>query len=121
MSKEQDWLNQITEFASNSAWMLEKYGGYCEAPYDFQRHHIEGRKAKRKFNYESTCVGWFYVIPVPFEMHDVSSTHNLSVTHAKNRFEGVVGTQLELFVDMIDSMLDSGYEIPFDLDLLGVL
>jgi len=122
VTKEQKWLNTITDFASSTLWMLDKYGGYCENPYVFDRHHITGRKAKRKINYVSVVVGEWYVIPVPFEMHDVHQTkHKLNVTHCKNAFEAVIGTQKELFTDMVNSMRDLGYTIPFDDEVIEAL
>lgn len=121
MTKEQKWLNTITDFAISTSWMLEKYGGYCESPYHFDRHHCIGRKAKRKVNFISTPVGHWYVLPVPFELHDVHSNSKLNVTHCKKAFEATIGTQKALFVDMVDSMRDLGYSIPFDNDVVAAL
>ena len=114
----QEWLNQITDFANNSDFMVRWYGGYCFGPHHFQRHHILGRKAKRKINFVSVKVGEWVVIPVPFELHDVSQNHPLSVTHAKNKFEGVIGTQKDIFADMVRCMRSCGYVIPFDNEVV---
>lgn len=112
------WLEQITEFANNSDFMVRWYGGHCCNPYHFQRHHILGRKAKRKINFVSVTIGEWVVIPVPFELHDVSQNHPLSVTHAKNKFEGVIGAQKDIFRNMVDCMRSNGYEIPFDNEVV---
>lgn len=105
----QAWLDQITDFARNSRWLVKKFGGYCDNPYDIQRHHVEGRKAKRKINGVAKVIGGYYVFVVPTELHDVHSNNSLNVTHCKRKFEEMFGTQKEIYLDMVDSMIDYGY------------
>lgn len=121
MTKEQKWLNTITEFALNSDWLMRHFGGYCEDVYSIHRHHVVGRKAKEKVNLVSTPVGHWYVLPLPVELHDVHSNNKYHVAKCRPAFNNTFGTELELFRDLIDSMLDSGYTIPFDLEIMGAL
>lgn len=116
------WHSTIAEFASNSDYMIRHYGGYCDDPLSFHLHHVIGARAKRKVNFVSTHVGEFVVIPVPVELHDVSSNNRLNVTHQKKHFERVFGSQLSLWLDMINQMRILGYNIPFGQEIItGVL
>ncbi len=116
-----DWMNAITDFANSTGWMLDKFGGYCDNPYHLQRRHIFGKEAKRKINYETTNVGHCAILPIPFELHDVSSNNKLNVTHNKKAFESVFGTQKELLADMAEQMRELGYHVPFDDELIEAL
>jgi hypothetical protein len=117
----QAWLNQITEFASESQWMVKTYGGLAFDPKGFQRHHIEGRKSKRKIDGVSQIIGEWYVIAIPFMLHDVHSNHPQSVTHAKRVFEATFGTQKDLFFDMVNSMIDYGYDVLLPSEVINAI
>ena len=112
------WLKTITDFANNTDFMIRWYGGHCFEPYYFQRHHILGKQVKRKINLVSEHVGEYVVIPVPFELHDVSSNNRLNVTHCKNSFEGVIGRQKDIFKDMVNCMRSNDYEVPFNNEVV---
>lgn len=114
------WMEDITEFALSSNW-LNKFSGYCDNPYHFQRHHVYGREAKRKVNLVSANVGHIAILPIPFELHDVSSNNRLNATHFKKRFESVFGTQKELFIDLCQEMEKAGFVLPFDKEVLKYL
>ena len=116
-----DWMSAITDFASSTSWMLDKLGGYCDEPYYLQRHHIFGKEAKRKINFETTSVGHCAILPVPYELHYVHSKHKLNVTNCKKAFENTFGTQKELLADMVKQMRELGYHVPFDDELIEAL
>lgn len=120
---EKRWCSSVANFATNSGWLTDKFGGYCANPYLFQIHHIEGRQAKRKINFVTEKIGEWFIAPVPFELHDVHQTQNkLNVTHNKKAFEKTFGTQKELWFDMVKAMELEGYEIPFNEDTMeGVI
>lgn len=116
-----DWMNAITDFANSTSWVLDKFGGWCYNPYHIQRHHIFGKEAKRKIDFETTNVGHCAILPIPFELHDVSSNNKLNVTHNKKAFENTFGTQNELLADMVKQMRELGYHVPFDDELIDAL
>ena len=119
---EQKWCKDVAHFAMNSHWMINKFGRHTENPCKFHIHHVEGRKAKRKVNFVSTQIGEFYILPVPIDLHDVNRTDNpLNVTHAKKKFEAVIGTQKELWIDMVNCMSNMGYVVPFDSEVMDVI
>lgn len=116
---EKRWIASVANFACNSGWLTEMFGGYCDNPYLYHIHHVEGREAKRKINYISVKVGEFFILPVPIELHDVHQTQNkLNVTHNKKAFEKTFGTQKEIWLSMVEQMKVDGYEIPFDQELM---
>ena len=111
---EKQWHSDVAEFASNGSFMVSIYGGHCSNPREFQLDHILGAQAKRKVNLVSEKVGEFAVIPVPIELHDITSNHPLNVTTNKKKFESVIGNRLDIWLRMVFLMESSGYTIPFD-------
>ena len=104
------WMNDITEWASDNIHMLYT-GGYAQDCI-FQRHHVLGRSAK----HNKIAIGHWFIIPVPFDLHDISSNHFLNVTHHKHAFTDRFGNQRDLFLEMVEEMRDDGYELPpFDV------
>ena len=67
-----------------------------------------GRAAKNN----KVSIGHEFILPVPFDLHDVSSNHPLNVTHRKKAFVKEFGSQRDLFFTMLESMRDYGYELP---------
>lgn len=118
---EQQWVNSVADFATNSNWLFKNFRGYSGDPCAYHIHHIEGRKAKRKVNLISEKVGEFYILPVPIDLHDVHSNNPLNVTHAKKKFESVIGEQKELWRDMVNRMRNEGYLIPFNNDTMEAI
>ena len=87
------------------------------APYDFQLHHVVGRKGKHK----KVDIGHWFIIPLPTRLHAVGSGNELNVTHYRNRFTDAFGLQSELFEEMIDSMVESGVTLPFGQDVINAI
>jgi hypothetical protein len=104
-AKQRQWMNNITEWAENNLAML--YGCTYECV-DIQRHHVLGRSAK----HNKVDIGHWFILPVPFELHDVSSNHPENVTHRKKAFVRAFGNQRDLFLTMVEDMRDYGYELP---------
>ena len=99
------WMSDITEWAENNIQIL--YGDeWSNKP--IQRHHVLGRSAK----HNKVEIGHWFILPVPFELHDVSSNHDLNVTHRKKAFTREFGKQFQLFEKMCLSMEDYGYNMP---------
>ena len=102
---QRQWRRNITEWAYDNIHTL--YGlKYLNS--NFQRHHVLGRSA----THNNVAIGHWFIIPVPFELHDVSSNHPLNVTHHKRAFTEKYGMQRDLFLQMVEAMRDDCYELP---------
>tara|TARA_R110000851_G_scaffold104433_1_gene222145 strand:+ start:195 stop:629 length:435 start_codon:yes stop_codon:yes gene_type:complete len=99
------WMSDIVDWAVCNLGLLygDKYDGAIP-----QLHHVLGRSAK----HNKVAIGHWFVLPVPFELHDVSSNHHFNVTHCKNNFTNQFGSQRDLFQKMVISMIYLGYRIP---------
>ncbi len=106
-TEQKKWMSDIHEWACEN---IEKLYGdeyvYQESP--FQLHHVMGRSAKKN----KVAIGHWFIIPVPFELHDISSNHHFNVTHCKRNFTNQYGMQSDLFNKMVAMMDDSGYLTP---------
>ena len=100
-----DWLSTITD-----------YGCVVTGRSDIQRHHVLGRKAK----HNKVAIGEWFVLPLWWELHDVSSNHPQNVTHYKHRFTDGYGLQSELFAEMVERLIDRGFEVP-DQEILDAI
>lgn len=104
-AKQRQWMKDIAEWANNNN---------IDLLYDFeggkgiQLHHVLGRSYKQS----KVAIGHWFVIPVPFELHDVNSGHIDNVTHYKHRFTDRFGNQRDLFRDMVNDMRMEMYELP---------
>lgn len=104
-AKQKQWMSDIAEWAENNIQIL--YGDeWSNKP--IQLHHVLGRSAK----HNKVAIGHEFILPVPFELHDVSSNHELNVTHRKKSFIKEFGSQVKLYEDMVVSMIYCGYIIP---------
>lgn len=99
------WMSDITEWAYDN--LQNTYGiRYFNA--NFQRHHVLGRSAKKN----KVAIGHWFILPIPFELHDVSSDHPENVTHNKKGFVKRFGNQRDLFINMVEDMSLDGYDTP---------
>jgi len=101
------WMSDIVDWSINNIGMLytSKYDGAIP-----QLHHVLGRSAKQN----KIAIGHWFILPVPFELHDVSSDHPLNVTHNKKAFTAMYGMQRVLFDSMYYSMMNQGYTVPIN-------
>lgn len=106
-SEQRKWMNSIIQFAQTDIHHL--FGlDYEHSP--FQLHHVLGRSAK----HNKVPIGHYFILPVPFILHDVSSNHEFNVTHHKNAFTEEFGSQRCLFESMYFFMKGYGYSVPSD-------
>lgn len=108
-AQQKKWMQDITDWACDNLHLL--YGSEYSSS-NIQRHHVLGRSAKQN----KVSIGHWFIIPVPFWLHDVSSNHPENVTHHKKSFVKRFGAQRELFDVMYQSMKDIGYNVP-DIDV----
>lgn len=99
------WMSDIAEWAVEN---IAKLYGHEWSGTQFQLHHVYGRAAK----HNKVAIGHWDILPVPFDLHDVSSNNNLNVTHNKKKFTATFGSQSYLFDVMVTDMQWLGYDLP---------
>jgi hypothetical protein len=104
-TKEKDWRKDITQLIDELGIGC-LYKGYTYEPY--QRHHVLGKSAK----HNKIHIGYWFINPVPFELHDVNSNHEFNVTHHKKAFKSEYGNESEIFKRLIVLMKEHGYNTP---------
>ena len=98
------WMSDISKWANdNLEYLFPDYIGE-----GFQLHHVLGRSAK----HNKVPIGHEFILPVPIDLHDVDSNHDLNVTHHKHSFTDAFGMQRNLFDSMYSSMINQGYIVP---------
>lgn len=104
-AKQKQWMKDIAEWAGNDGMEL-LYAVDC--PKGFQLHHVLGRSAK----HNKVAIGHEFIIPVPFELHDVNESSPYNVTHFKHEFTRIFGDQRNLYDIMCTDMIMMNYEVP---------
>lgn len=99
-AKEQKFMEAVAEFGLYHLFKLnpEWSGG-------FQIHHVIGRSGK----HNKVHIGHWFILPIPFDLHDVHSNHPLNVTHFRKRFTAEFGNQRDLWLKMVELM---DYDVP---------
>ena len=106
-SEQKKWMDDITDYI-NFNGLGELYGEEYEGDINIQRHHVLGRSAKQN----KVAIGHWFVIPVPFALHDPSMNHEFHVGKCKKAFVIRFGTQRDLFDTMYHNMHSEGYKVP---------
>ena len=104
------WMQTISDW-----YQCTGFSGLVLNEYQFQLHHVVGRKAK----HNKVSIGEWFILPLPARYHDVSSNNPFNVTHYRHIFTLEFGLQSELFKEMIDSMVESGIKLPFGDDVIN--
>ena len=117
-AQEKQWHNTVAEWAKESDWLQDTFGPFVSMPYDFHIDHIIGASKKRKINLVSVKVGEFAVIPMPIQLHGITSNHPLNRTLRPATFRDYIGDEKLLFKRMIHAMKDDGIEIPFSDEII---
>ena len=109
-AKQKKWMQDIVEWSTCNMGLLygDEYDGAIP-----QLHHVTGRSSKQN----KVHIGHWFILPVPFELHDVSSNHSCNVTHRKKAFTKRFGNQRELFKTMVLNMEEIGFRVPY-IDIL---
>jgi len=106
------FMESIIELV-NMASLGVLYGESYDNDFNFQMHHVKGRS----FKHNKTAIGHWFLLPVPFDLHDVSSNHPHNVTHHKHKFTERFGNQSQIFMDILKMMdwNEIDYTIPDDV------
>jgi len=101
------WMSDITEFI-NDVGLDILYGPDYEGDTRMQRHHVLGRSAK----HNKVAIGHWFVIPVPYELHEPNLNHKYHVGSNKKGFVKKYGSQCGLFQCLVGFMAQWGYDTP---------
>lgn len=115
---EKKWHSDVARFATESDWLIKKFGGFCVMPSEFQLDHVIGAQAKRKVNLVSEKVGEWVVIPVPIDLHMTKRNNPYSICKSRRVFEKQFGNCITMWVEMVQRMKREGYTIPFSDDVI---
>lgn len=112
---QKQWMADITYFIMENG-LGDLYG--CDYIYDvrMQRHHVLGRSAK----HNKVAIGHWFVIAIPFELHDPNVNHAFHVGKCKKAFVKRFGTQRSIFKRMYQTMKQQGYKVP-DIDVYNAI
>lgn len=106
-AKQKQWMSDIADWADTNLYIL--YGDDYGSDYEpIELHHVTGRSSKQN----KVAIGHEFILPVPYELHNVMSNHKDNVTNFKKNFVKRFGTQRELFSEMVVIMKAQGYEVP---------
>jgi len=108
-SVQKKWMSDIAEFISETG-LNGLYGSEFENRFDFQLHHVVGRKGK----HNKIAIGHEFIIPVPVELHEVMSNDPDNITNFKNNFVKRFGSQSGIFQVLCSCMSQWGYKVPSD-------
>ena len=107
---QKQWMKDISD-ACQYGVIGALYGEEYDDCANWQLHHVKGRS----FKHNKVSIGHWLILPVPFDLHDVSSNHPLNVTHHKNAFTNEFGMQTELMGELVGLMSAMGfYKLPPD-------
>lgn len=96
-AEQKRWISNVAQWGAENCG--EVYGLHFHHQ-PIQVHHVCGRSYKQN----KIPIGHWFILPIPFELHDVSSNHNYNVTHHRHNFTAVYGMQRELFLNMVNAM-----------------
>jgi hypothetical protein len=98
-------------------YLVRDKGPIVPGPGPYQLHHVYGRTYK----HNKVLIGPWYVILLPWHLHDVASNDENNVTHYPKRFAQVYGFQRDLFLEMCDSFVTNGIILPFGQEVIQAI
>lgn len=107
-TKQKKWMADITEFINDEGLGM-LYPDYDQSR-NMQRHHVLGRSAKQN----KIAIGHWFVIPVPYELHEPNLNHEFHVGSNKKNFVRKYGSQRGIFQCLVSCMAQWGYDVPPD-------
>lgn len=105
-------LNKKPSKAVEKAWLqrVANYGCVVTGQSNIQLHHCVGREGK----HNKYHIGRWFVLPLAFDLHDVSSNNEYNITHHRKAFVQEYGREGMLFLDMC-ICLEEDEPLPFDI------
>ena len=84
---------------------------------DIQIHHVLGEQAIRN----KVKVGGWYILPLHWRIHDMSSNIKPNITHHRKAFCEKYGTEKYLFFRLLFAFWVAGIEVPVPTDVLNAI
>lgn len=106
---QKQWMLTVVEYG-------QEYGCIATGRSGLQHHHVVGPKGKQN----KVLIGPWFVLPIWWELHDVSSNNPNNVTHFRHRFTDLYGKQKLLFAEMVETLQNGGIEVPEE-DILSAI
>ena len=110
------WMDDITEYVNENG-LGELYGHEYDGHTNIQRHHVLGRTAR----HNKIHIGHWFIIPVPFELHDPNVNHKYHVGKCKNAFVRRFGNQRDIYEHLVTIMECQGYAVPPHVNHYAIL
>lgn len=115
-TKEKQFLKAVMDFNGDYGVGYLYGAEWDKSP--LQCHHVCGRTYKQN----KVHIGHYFILPIPFDLHDVHSNHPLNVTHWRNSFAIEFGYQRDLWLKMIHKMQSEIVLIDkISLDVVGAI
>ena len=114
-TEQKKWMRDMSDFIQ--AVGIDKFYGDEFRGGNFELHHVLGRSAK----HNKVSIGHEFIIPVPFDLHNVLSNHSDNVTHFKHNFTKRFKMQREIFHDIYVEMKNYKYQVPDELVLNEIM
>ena len=102
---EKEWLERVAN-----------HGCVVNGNSQVQIHHCVGREGKQ----DKLFIGRWFVLPLSFWLHDVSSMHCWNVTHRRKNFIKEFGLESEIWHRMI-LKLAAESPLPFGRDIIDAV
>ena len=101
------WIKRVAQYSEDHG----EFPNQRFAP--FQIHHSVGRKGKHnKFE-----IGEWFILPIEFQYHDVSSNNPFNITHWRKRYCIEFGNERDQFAAMCAVIKGEDGELPFSDDV----
>ena len=117
MSKKQPSQTLITRWHGMVEWYVAMNGPVVKGAGQVQFHHVKGRT----YMHNKVHIGEWFILPLPWEYHDVHSNSGLCVTHFPKNFVAEFGKQSELWKPMVDEIRGYYRQLPFDQDVIDAV
>jgi len=102
------WNQRVRKYADDHG--AEPYGDF----FNYQIHHVAGASYKHNKVY----IGNWFVLPVSFQYHDMSSNDALNVTHHRRHYEEAFGKQSAIWLEMVNVIRDQDGTLPFSDEVI---
>jgi len=111
-------MNEKPTRKSEKAWLsrVADHGCVATRQSNIQLHHSVGREGKQNKYH----IGRWFVLPLAFDLHDVSSNEPLNITHHRKSFIEYYGLESKLFFRMC-KMLENDGPLPFNADVMAAI
>lgn len=101
------WLQRVARYADDhGCWPKDAFTPY-------QIHHVVGRTGR----HNKVDIGNWFVLPIHPHFHDPNSDNKLNITHFRKRFTERYGSQVDLWKEMVDTIMEEDGELPFGEDV----